>query len=384
MRMTRSFRTLAGLTGAALALTLGACKLDNRPLLARGEPLADAGAPAPGPLDPGYAPVVLQPAQAYGYPERAARVSRIAYARPPSYGFNYGDEQPWAWDVADEGLMFAEPYDAGWRYYYYEPGEASPYYVQDADYGYAYGDDGALIALFSLAGALIAADRYDDYAPRAGYYRTRGYDLGRSYRAAPRYPVEDTVWRRRAPAVFAVQDRWFKAYEGRPAWREAARHDNGLHLGWYKARPDKDGGRRIAAAPYAEARADRVWGGGRPDHRPNTARVEREGHGREDRSGQPWRKARQDPGPAQDHGPSARDAGARGRDAASRAPEHPQADHGRAGGNGHGGGKVQGSEGGKGHGGGAQGGGGGGHGQGGGGDHGGKGGGHKDGGGGKH
>jgi len=384
MRMTRRFRTLAGLTGAgALALTLGACKLDNRPLLARGEPLEESGAPAPGPLDPGYAPVALQPAQAYGYPERAARVSQIAYARPPSYGFNYGDEQPWAWDVADEGLMFAEPYDAGWRYYYYEPGEARPYYVQDADYGYAYGDDGALLALFSLAGALIAADRYDDYAPRAGYYRTRGYDLGRSYWAAPRYPVEEAVWRARAPAVFAVQDRWFQAYESRPAWREAARHDNGLHLGWYKGRPDRDGGRKVAA-PLAEPRAEGAWSGGRPDHGPKAARVEHEvhgqGRGREDRGGQAWRQARQDRGPAPDRGPSVRDAGSKGRDAASRGPEHAQVDHGQGGGGkGRGGGKAQSGDGGKGHGGSPQG-GGGGHGQGGGGPDG-KGGGH---GGGKH
>jgi len=350
--MTRYFRLVAGLMGtSAMTLSLAACKFDNRPLLARNDarPAYDA-APALGPLDPGYgpAPAALPPMQAYAYPERAYTVSRAAYQRPPSYAFAYDNGQPWAWDVADEGLMFAEPYGGDdWRYYYYEPGEDYPYYVQDADYGYAYGDDGALLALFTAAGVLIGADRYDEYRPRAGYYWTRAEDLNRNYYRAPRYRVEDAVWRERAPVVFRSQDRWYRAFEAQPGWREAARHDNGRHLGWYKDRDDQGrndqgrGQRQFAyAAPPQRLEGGRREQGGiergvrREDHgaRENrgnqgrqAARVDREprAHGdpHQDRGG--GREARQNGGGQQGRA-EARNAGGRGHDAAWRGAERPK------------------------------------------------------------
>lgn len=259
----RKFRPAAGLMGAtALSVALSACKIDNRPLLAWGSPPpADYAGPALGPLDPGAA--YLPADQAYVYPQRAYAMSRVVYQRPPSYAFAYGDEQPWVWDVADDGLIFAEPYEDDWRYYYYGPGDAYPYFVQDPHYGYAYGDGGVLLALFTAAGALIAADRYRDYAPRADYYWDHAYDLNRSYWGSPRYRVEEAVWRERAPLVYATHERWFRGFEARPDWREAVRrgdwrHDNGLHLGWYK-----DRGERRVAREFGYVRAperfEQVW-----------------------------------------------------------------------------------------------------------------------------
>ncbi|CAN7505797.1 hypothetical protein LJR225_003607 [Phenylobacterium sp. LjRoot225] len=336
--MTSILRPAASLLGAgALALTLGGCKIDNRPLLARGEP--PPAAPALGPLDPAL--VTAMPAaypapdQAYAYPQRAYAMSQVVRQRPPSYAFSYGDEEPWAWDAADQGLMFAEPVDDSWRYYYYEPGAVRPYFIQDRDYGYAYGTNGVLLALFDAAGALIAADRYHDYGPRASGYWTRAYDLQQSYRRSPRRHVEETVWRERAPAFAASHDRWFRTVSTQPAWNQALRRDNGRHLGWYKAhgapdrpervrterdrggrdRSDHDRGRQIAVAtpspqPRREAHAERPppravhdRKAARQEVRPHAApnqKVRPESHG-----GQAFARAAGDHGrPAASHGPA--------------------------------------------------------------------------------
>src|SRR6202008_4164964 len=143
--------------------------------------------------------------------QRAYSVSRTVVQRRPNYAFAYGDEQPWAWDTADQGLMFAEPVDDSWRYYYYEPGADYPYFVQDRDYGYAYGNNGVLLALFDAAGARIPRAPYHDYAPRASGSWTRAYDLHKTYWRSPRHPVEETIWRTRAPAFTASHERWFHA-----------------------------------------------------------------------------------------------------------------------------------------------------------------------------
>lgn len=325
--MTRTFHPAASLLSvSALALTLSACKIDNRPLLARGEPAAyAAGTPELGPLDPGYEAVAYLPAeQAYEYPERAYAMSRAFYERPPSHAFAYEDEQPWVWEAADQGMMFAEPIDDGYRYYYYEPGETYPYYVQDPDYGYAYGEGGTLIALFTAAGLLLGADQYDDYYPQAHNYWTRAYDLNQTYGRAPRYRVEETVWRERAPQFISSYERQYRSFSSQPAWREAERHDNGRHLGWYKAPKDKDRGRRAAFAPQPDRReafvqrtaAPEVRREAKRDDRPEMRREDRDDRGRqmarheqpkahdrreahpqkarhEDRGGQPqWREAR--------------------------------------------------------------------------------------------
>jgi hypothetical protein len=231
-KMTKPLRPALLLAAtAATGLALSGCKLDNRPLLARGDPAPDAyatPAPAPGPLEPVSAVAAgqpcncLAPAQAYVYPARARRVSRAYYDAPPAYGFDYGGEQPWVWAAADDDLMFAEPYDDGYRYYYYEAGWDYPYFVQDDGYGYAFDDSGALVALFDAAGVLLSGDGYSDYYRRAHDDWSRGFALERAYRASPRFVVDRAVWRERAPQLAQGRERWFAAAAAQPAWREAA------------------------------------------------------------------------------------------------------------------------------------------------------------------
>jgi hypothetical protein len=268
------------LAASGLALTLAGCKVDNRPLLARfgGEPApaAYAALPQPGLPDingaPAYPASDLPPAGAYPYAERAHALDSVAYGAPPDYGFAYGGEQPWVWQADDDGLMFAEPYGEDYRFYYYEPGAAYPYFVRDNGYGYAYGPDGALLALFDAAGALIAADRYDRYYPEARDYWSRGYDLHRAYGSGRPYPVDRGLWAERAPRLRQAEQSWIEAPQRQPAWRDwrasqgerfarsgpqvqngRSGFDQGRHQSW--ARQGR--GDQIASAPMPQVVAPR-------------------------------------------------------------------------------------------------------------------------------
>jgi hypothetical protein len=305
MTPTKSVLLLAA---SGLALTLGGCKVDNRPLLARfgGPPPpapAYAALPQPGLPDidggPAYPVGDLPPAKAYPYAERAYAMDRIVYQAPPAYGFAYDGVQPWAWQAADDGLMFAEPYGDDYRFYYYEPGATYPYFVRDDSYGYAYGPDGGLLALFDAAGALIAADQYGRYYPEARGYWSRGYDLHRAYGSGGRYPVDRAVWAERAPRLRQVEQSWIDAPQRQPAWRDwrasqgqrFARSepqlqtdhfgaDRGRHEGW--ARQGR--GAQFAAAPMPGGR-DQALHGGSGSGRGHDARgPQDQGHGR--RTGQ--------------------------------------------------------------------------------------------------
>ncbi|MDE2487544.1 MAG: hypothetical protein KGO51_09120, partial [Alphaproteobacteria bacterium] len=251
---------------AASAITLAGCKIDNRPLLARGPgPQAAFGLPQPGPIDPYAAPAYpyggqFTPASAYPYAERAYALDRAFYDTPPDYGFYYGDEEPWVWETADDSLMFAEPYGGAYRFYYYQPGDPYPYFVRDADYGYAYGPNGALIALFSAAGALLSADQYDRYYPQARQDWSRGYRMYQDYGRAPRQPVDPGAWRQRAPAVVYAQQGWIDAPASQPAWRQwrASRGGRAFVQRVDMARPARMA-RNAAGALDAPRPAFRTW-----------------------------------------------------------------------------------------------------------------------------
>lgn len=314
--MLSSRTTLTLMASTAIALGLSACKLDNRPLLARGEPgPAYAAAPgadlagypyALGPLDPAEAAPIRPVADVYdGYAlaERAYAYDRAAWQAPPDYGFRYGEVEPWAWQTAGDELMFAEPLDDGYRFYYYEPGEAYPYFVRDPRYGYAYGDNGTLAAVFTAAGALLGNDQLYPLANVAGAYLNRGHDLRRTYYAEPRYAlVSDPVWydrwEDRAPVLRTAWEPWMAAADRVEPWRAYRVSSGGRELRafeperlrrvreaekverkwakaedkawrkdqkeWRKAIRQDDRAARVAYGPPARADGDRH---GRDDHR---------------------------------------------------------------------------------------------------------------------
>jgi hypothetical protein len=219
--MTRNTFRLA-LLGAACAAGLAACKDDDRQS-------ARIAAPDPGPLGyvadaaaPGYGPPApVQPYRAdvaYGWAERAYDEQRRFYDAPPAYSFDYGDTDALVWRTDDDWSMYAEPWDQGYRYYYYEPGAAYPYFVRDEDYGYGYDPSGVLVAVFDAAGAYLAADRYSRFAPDAGRYWARGHDLRSAGMRAPRIAVDERTWATRAPLITRSAESWLRAGERQRNW----------------------------------------------------------------------------------------------------------------------------------------------------------------------
>jgi hypothetical protein len=201
------------LLACASVLALSACKDDQPPAPAAYDYASAAPAlvnlNAPAGYD-GYAPA-----------ERAHAFDRVAYEVPPSYGFRYGDEDRWAWRTADDYSMYVEPYDDGYRTYYYGPGDDYPYFIRDDDYGYGYGPDGALVAVYDSYGVLLPEDRLYVLAAVAGSYllratAIRGYALDDRYRM----PVTEIYWSTWAPRYYGSQQVWYAAPEREPLWRE--------------------------------------------------------------------------------------------------------------------------------------------------------------------
>jgi hypothetical protein len=200
------------LAACASVLALSACKDDN--------------ASAPAAYDFASAPPALIDVDApagyadYAPAERAYAFDRATYRTAPSYGFRYGEDEPWAWRTADDYSMYAEPYDEGYRNYYYAPGADYPYFVRDDDYGYGYGPDGALVAVYDSRGDLLPQDRLYALATIAGAYLVRAsairrYGLDDQYRVA----VTEDYWSARAPRYYEVQQVWYTAPDRQPQWR---------------------------------------------------------------------------------------------------------------------------------------------------------------------
>ncbi len=247
------------LLAAAGLLTLAACGDDNRQQ-------ARTAVPDPGPL--GYladgSPSVAattrvaayEPDRAYGWAESALAQQRAFYDVPPDYGFDYGDDDYYVWRTDDDWAMYAEPWDDGYRYYYYEPGAAYPYFVRDDDYGYGFDPAGALIAVFTAAGLYLPPERYVTIAPDAGRWWSRGHELRSYAMRAPRVTVNERVWRERAPVYRRTSERWLRAAQ-EPRWTEwRTRHrDDNARI----ARVDRSGAVRDTGPRFDREgpRADR-------------------------------------------------------------------------------------------------------------------------------
>lgn len=160
---------------------------------------------------------VADPQQVYGYADAACGFQGALGDAPPDYAFSYDDVEPWAWQATDNSMMFAEPIDDGYRYYYYRPGETEPYFVRDPYYAYGFAG-GMLAALYAADGAIVP---FADYGPRVLYasrYFARGRDLYATWRRAPRRAVLAGSWATRRPLIVASYDRWSGGRVRQPAW----------------------------------------------------------------------------------------------------------------------------------------------------------------------
>lgn len=218
--MTRFGLNVRLAAAGAMALALAACD-DHSGRVDAPEPasLADLSAMDALPYAEPARVEYQAPAQGYAWAERAYGLQRAVYDTPPDYGFDYGGVEPLAWETEDDWVMYAEPWDDGYRYYYYEPGAAYPYFVRDGDYGYGYGAGGVLVAVFDAGGRYLPADVVYRVAPMAGRYYLRGHDLRSAGDRARRIRVTEEVWARRAPRVIRTADPWLRAARNDRDWR---------------------------------------------------------------------------------------------------------------------------------------------------------------------
>jgi hypothetical protein len=155
----------------------------------------------------------------YGYADAAYDYQDVLNDAPPDYYFDYDGVDPWAWEGYDQSVVFLEPVDDGYRYYYYRPGADEPYFVRDPYYGYGY-DNGQLAVVYDSYGAVVP---YNDYGARldyAGRYLSRGRDLYMASRRGDRRAVSAANWAARSDAISAVQARWSTVRERQPQWRD--------------------------------------------------------------------------------------------------------------------------------------------------------------------
>lgn len=224
------FRAGLAMAGAT-ALALAACDDGNRQIAApQPAPLAELDAmadlPPAAPAQVAYDP----PERGYQWAERAYGLQRAVYDTPPDYGFAYEDVEPYVWETEDEWALYAEPWEDDYRYYYYEPGAAYPYFVRDDDYGYAFGPTGALVAVFYPDGRYAPQDLAYRLAPVAGRYWARGQGLRRTAWQAPRRRIDERVWVEQAPRVTRSADPWLQAARDDRAWRAWRERDDDREL----------------------------------------------------------------------------------------------------------------------------------------------------------
>ncbi|MBN8808579.1 MAG: hypothetical protein J0I47_10175 [Sphingomonas sp.] len=162
---------------------------------------------------------VADPGDYYGYADAAYDYQDALGNAPPDYSFDYGGVDPWAWEGYDQSVVFMEPVDDGYRYYYYRPGADEPYFVRDPHYGYGY-DGGSLAVVYDDFGEVMP---YSDYGPRLDYasrYFMRGRDLFAASRRAERRAVIAADWAQHEATIADARARWANALAGQAQWRD--------------------------------------------------------------------------------------------------------------------------------------------------------------------
>ena len=233
---------LRAVSATALALALAACgqqgrqaTIDNQALgqeLAVLPPLPEVQPLTEGPAAPvRYAPPMsrLPTVQRLGYADapyddryawidRADWISDTIGDAPPDYYFDYDDIEPWVWQTSAGYLIYAEPIDAGYRYYYYEPGADVPYFVRDPWYYYGY-RNGRIATVYNRDGQYIAAADAARQAEAASRYYARARALRRAAAHGPQYGVPAAQWVERRPVIAAARTDWSEARQRVPDWQ---------------------------------------------------------------------------------------------------------------------------------------------------------------------
>jgi hypothetical protein len=213
-------------------------------------PLADA--PPPGELPAaGPTPIAYlgDPDQGYAFADRAWAMSTAFGDSPPDYAFDDDGVTPWVWVSGDNEWCLAEAVPGGERYYYFEPGAAEPFFVEDPDYGYGY-EGGDLVAVYDHSGRELPPGDYGAYAANAGRYLARGRALRQAAASAPKQAVAANNWNARRGLITAQQAAWSRTATSDPAWR--AYHNQ--HQGEEQAHWASEAARRETWAAQTDTR----------------------------------------------------------------------------------------------------------------------------------
>jgi hypothetical protein len=205
----------------------GAANVTAAPPPAATIPLADttSGAPIatapPAQALPAYTIRHVAPARpqdAYAFAERARYASYGYGDAPPDYGFDYGGVRPWAWQGDNGYTTVVEPVDGGDRYYYYAPGEDTPYYVRDPDYAYGY-QGGVLVVVYDRHGRPLPDADAQRWWGDGGRYFRRGQEMWQASRGQ-HHAVERDHWVQRRDTLDRDQSWWSQAQAQNPEWRD--------------------------------------------------------------------------------------------------------------------------------------------------------------------
>jgi len=214
------------MTAAAIAAGAGlaACQR-NQPQVAAlpldtgaAQPLGEA--PPPGGLPPAPPAPIATLADyhdAYAFPDRAWGMSWAFGDSPPDYGFYDDGVSPWVWIADDDSECLAEPVPGGERYYYFEPGAYTPFYVQDPSYGYGF-ENGQLAGIYARDGREIAPAQDPTAAATAGRYLARGRTLRQASASQPHQAVAAANWSARRGLIAAEGNSFSRDAAQNPAW----------------------------------------------------------------------------------------------------------------------------------------------------------------------
>ena len=219
------------LAGALMSVGLAGCdqkkeasvQASNAPALPLTNGPATTIVPAPSASAlPSAPPVrvvhVTNQTDRYAYVDRAYEMSSAIGQAPPDYDFEYEGVHSWVWRGSNREVRLIEPVEGGYRYYYFQPGAASPYLVRDPDYSYGY-SDGQLVAIYDSEGRLLPPDAFDQRADDAGRYLARATALYQASLQSERRSVNAANWAARRAEIDAERSRWEAQQSQQDAWR---------------------------------------------------------------------------------------------------------------------------------------------------------------------
>jgi hypothetical protein len=219
-------------------------------------PLADQlpAAPPPRLLQ------VSNPDDAYAFADRAYAMDAAFADSPPDYDFEDDGATPWVWVANDGSQCVAEYTPAGWRYYYYDPGDTEPFFIADPEYGYGF-EGGALVVVYDHYGRAVPPNADARRDEVAGQYLARAALLRTAAARDPHRAVAASDWTSQRTVISGQQRTWSQAQTSNPAWQAFhAQHAAADTAHWSAERTRREAwAARVDASLGDRGRAQAEW-----------------------------------------------------------------------------------------------------------------------------